>query len=70
MIAMDMYIEDLIRDYPELVRPLADEGQVCSRCGEPIWGILEELAQSKNIQNLENIISTLNETILNKRTIS
>jgi hypothetical protein len=58
-----MYIEDLVRDYPEVVVPLARQGLVCIRCGEPVWGTLAELAQAKNIENIDEIVAELNRRI-------
>lgn len=63
MITADMFIEDLVRDYPKVIRPLADHGLVCVACGEPTWGTLQQLADSKGVTDLENIIQELNELI-------
>lgn len=57
-----MYIEDVVRDYPEAVRPLAESGIVCIRCGEPIWGTIREQAEEKGVTNIDSIIKGLNET--------
>jgi len=43
----EIEIEDLVREYPESVTFLRDKGIRCLRCGEPIWGTLEEAAQEK-----------------------
>ena len=43
MIDGNIYIEDLVNDYPEVVSPLAELGIVCIACGEPVWGTLNEL---------------------------
>ncbi len=63
MIAATMYIEDLVKEYPQVIRPLADHGLVCIACGEPVWGTLEQLALEKGVTNLENIIEELNELV-------
>ncbi|MFQ6604650.1 MAG: DUF1858 domain-containing protein [Fidelibacterota bacterium] len=61
MIDSDIYIEDLVRDYPIVVKPLADMGLVCVYCGEPVWGTLGELIASKGVTKQERIIQKLNE---------
>ncbi len=66
MISKDTDIEDIVNDYPELVRPLKDYGIACVVCGEPVWGTLKEIAKLKNIQNLDEIVDTMN-NIIKKR---
>jgi len=63
MISKNTDIEDIVNDYPELVRPLKDYGIACIMCGEPVWGTLKEIAKLKNIQNLDEIIDTMNNII-------
>ncbi|RMF10249.1 MAG: DUF1858 domain-containing protein [Candidatus Neomarinimicrobiota bacterium] len=63
MITPDMYIEDLVRQYPEAIVPLADAGLVCVKCGEPLWGTLQELADRKRISDLDQILEHINRTI-------
>ncbi len=36
MITKNIYIEELVEQYPELISPLADFGLICIRCGEPV----------------------------------
>ncbi len=45
----DIPIEELVNAYPQAVGFLADRGLICIRCGEPFWGTLRELADSKNM---------------------
>ncbi|MCK4715437.1 MAG: DUF1858 domain-containing protein [Candidatus Marinimicrobia bacterium] len=63
MIFKDTDIEDIVNDYPELVRPLKDYEIACVVCGEPVWGTLEEIAKLKNIRNLDEIVDTMNNII-------
>ncbi|MBL7067171.1 MAG: DUF1858 domain-containing protein [Candidatus Marinimicrobia bacterium] len=63
MISKDTDIEDIVNDYPELVRPLKDYGIACVVCGEPVWGTLKEIAKLKNIRNLDEIVDTMNNII-------
>ncbi|MEE8335971.1 MAG: hypothetical protein V3S48_06000 [Candidatus Neomarinimicrobiota bacterium] len=60
MLAPEMEIEDIIQQYPYLMGPLADAGLICMRCGEAVWGTLAELAESKGLKNLDEIIIKLN----------
>lgn len=62
-ITKNIFIEDLVEDYPELVAPLMDFGIVCLVCGEPAWGTLEEQAESKGVTNIDDIVNKLNELI-------
>ncbi len=66
MITKDIYIEDLVRDYPEVVGLLADKGLVCVLCGEPVWGTLGDLARSKDMENIDTIVDELNRVIVAK----
>lgn len=63
MISADSDIEDLVHDYPELIRPLREYGIVCIVCGEPVWGTLGELAKSKNINDIDKIVTAMNRII-------
>lgn len=46
-------IEDLVRQLPESVTYLMDNGIRCLRCGEPIWGTLESAAKEKGFDELQ-----------------
>ncbi|MFQ6612442.1 MAG: DUF1858 domain-containing protein [Fidelibacterota bacterium] len=63
MISKDIYVEDLVQTFPQVVVPLAEKGIICVRCGEPVWGTLAELAESKNIKDLDEIIDQINQLI-------
>ncbi|NOZ74119.1 MAG: DUF1858 domain-containing protein [FCB group bacterium] len=63
MIEKTMFIEDIVREYPEIIAPLAEAGLACVKCGEPLWGTLEELAARKRIPNLDEIIENLNQRL-------
>ncbi|MBU1095242.1 MAG: DUF1858 domain-containing protein [Ignavibacteriae bacterium HGW-Ignavibacteriae-2] len=47
----EIEIEDLTRLFPESVTFLRDKGIRCLRCGEPIWGTLEEAAREKGFSD-------------------
>lgn len=55
-------IEDLVEKYPFSVKYLSQKGIRCIRCGEPIWGTLEETAIEKGFDNnvIENFVNDLN----------
>lgn len=65
-ITRETYIEDIVENYPTLVRPLREYNIQCIACGDPIWGTLEEAAKRKGVQNLDEIIVELNKIIENK----
>lgn len=69
MVTSDSIVEDIVREYPEMVGSLARFGLVCISCGEPVWGTLGELAERKRIGNLNNIIQQINKKITNKNKI-
>ena len=66
MIDKNIYIEDLVREYPNVISPLAELGIICIACGEPVWGTLEELVDKKGLHNLDQILEKLNKIINNK----
>jgi hypothetical protein len=43
----DIPVEELVEEYPDSVGFLADEGILCIRCGEPVWGTLKDLVEEK-----------------------
>ena len=62
MFTKDITIEDLIEEYPKSVRFLSEKGIRCIKCGEPIWGTLEEACLEKNFTP-EAIEKTVKELI-------
>ncbi len=46
-ITKDISIENLIENYPFAAEYLMEKGIRCIRCGEPIWGSLEDAATEK-----------------------
>ncbi len=65
----NIYVEDLVQLYSEAVPLLAEKGLICVRCGEAVWGTLRELAGSKNIQNLDEILREINHLINGQKEI-
>lgn len=63
MISKTITIEDLVDEYPFSVQYLADKGIRCIKCGEPIWGTLEEACKEKGFENeqIEVFVKELNE---------
>jgi hybrid cluster-associated redox disulfide protein len=60
----DTTIEEIVQDYPQLIKILMEYGLKCVACGEPLWGTLQENAQEKGINNLTEIIDELNKSLL------
>ena len=46
-ITKNIEIEDLVNLLPQAVSYLMEKGIRCLRCGEPIWGTLEEASIEK-----------------------
>jgi len=63
MITKQITIEELVEKYPNSIEYLSSKKIRCIRCGEPIWGTLEEAAKEKNIgeEELNQIVKELNE---------
>ncbi len=55
-------IEDLVDDYPFSVNYLAEKGIRCIKCGEPIWGTLEEASKEKGFDEtqIDEFVKELN----------
>ena len=47
----DIEIEDLVKLIPNSVVYLMENGTRCLRCGEPIWGSLENAAKEKGFDD-------------------
>ncbi len=62
MINKEIEIEDLVKLIPEAVVYLMEKGIRCLRCGEPIWGTLENAAKEKGFsdQEISKFVSDLN----------
>ena len=60
-ITKNIEIEDLVRILPQAVSYLSDKGIRCLRCGEPIWGTLEEAAKEKGFddEKIEEFVTEL-----------
>jgi len=56
-------IEEIVERYPQLIRPLKEYGIACIRCGEPVWGTLEQITSEKKIPDIERIIGRLNDIL-------
>ena len=58
----EIYIEDLVADFPDAVTYLMEKGIRCIRCGEPSWGTLESAAKEKGFtdQEIEIFVNDLN----------
>ena len=46
-------IEDLVKLKPEAINYLFRKGIRCIRCGEPIWGSLEQVATEKGFSDAD-----------------
>ena len=52
-ITKDIEIEDLVKVMPDSVVYLMEKVIRCLRCGEPIWGTLEDAAKEKGFNDKE-----------------
>jgi len=52
MIRKTTTIEEIIEQVPGAISYLMEQNIRCIRCGEPIWGTLEEAARGKGYQDM------------------
>ena len=66
----EIEIEDLVRELPDAVTYLMDQGIRCLRCGEPIWGSLESAAIEKGFDEtaINKFVDELNNLYLESKT--
>ncbi|MCF8309642.1 MAG: hypothetical protein K9I68_11590 [Bacteroidales bacterium] len=59
----DTLIEDLVEEIPKAIDYLKDKGIRCIRCGEPIWGTLEEAAKEKGFgeEDIRKFVNEINQ---------
>jgi hypothetical protein len=65
----EIEIEDLVRELPDAVTYLIDQGIRCLRCGEPIWGSLESAAIEKGFDEtaINKFVEELNNLYLESK---
>ncbi len=56
-------IEELVEEKPKAIDYLMKKGIRCIRCGEPIWGTLEEAAKQKDFsdRDIARFVDDLND---------
>jgi len=67
-VTKDIEIEDLVKLVPESVTYLMNNGIRCLRCGEPIWGTLEEASIEKGFKekDISKFVDDLNSLMKQK----
>jgi methionine synthase II (cobalamin-independent) len=62
-VTKEIEIEDLVKIIPNSVVYLMEKGIRCLRCGEPIWGTLENAAKEKgfNEKEISKFVKELND---------
>jgi hypothetical protein len=67
MITKEKTIEELINEIPSASVYPAEQGIRCIRCGEPIWGTLEDAAKEKgyNAEQIQVFVNDLNDLLTN-----
>ncbi len=61
-ITKDTHIEELVEIVPDAINYLMEKGIRCIRCGEPIWGTLEEASKEKGFteKDIAGFVDDLN----------
>jgi len=64
-IKKEIEIEELVEILPDAVTYLMEKGIRCLRCGEPIWGTLENAAREKGFddEQINNFVEDLNKML-------
>lgn len=67
-VTKDIEIEDLVKLVPESVTYLMNNRIRCLRCGEPIWGTLEEASIEKGFKekDIQKFVDDLNSLMKQK----
>lgn len=60
MIKADLPVEILLEKYPKSNRWLMERHIHCTQCGEPVWGTIGELIESKGM-DVDKVLAELNE---------
>ncbi len=55
----EMPVEELVESHPGVVDQLQKRGILCIRCGEPVWGTLEDLLKRKGIEDIDGFVDSL-----------
>ncbi len=65
-ITKEIEIEDLVNLLPDSVVYLMEKGIRCLRCGEPIWGSLENAAKEKGFDEnqIKEFVNDLNSMLI------
>jgi hypothetical protein len=58
-ITEDTAVEEVITNYPNLVKVFIERGLPCLVCGDPFWGTVGELARKYNVDGAD-LVSELN----------
>ena len=68
LITKEIEIEDLVNVLPESVSYLMNNGIRCLRCGEPVWGTLEEASIEKGFKenDIKKFVDDLNSLMKQK----
>ncbi|MBM4172115.1 MAG: DUF1858 domain-containing protein [Ignavibacteria bacterium] len=68
IVTKEIDIEDLLKLIPESISYLMEKGIRCLRCGEPIWGTLENAAIEKGFgaEQIDIFVEELNLLYHNK----
>jgi len=66
-ITLDIEIEDLVAEFPEVAGFMTKKGVRCIRCGEPVWGTLKELLEEEAVKDPQKLVDELNDYIRKRR---
>ncbi|HHS49993.1 MAG TPA: hypothetical protein ENN07_02640 [candidate division Zixibacteria bacterium] len=65
LVESDMPVEILLDIFPKSHKWLLERGIHCTQCGEPVWGTIAELIESKGLP-VDELLAELNEFLKEK----
>ena len=66
MITRDMFVEDMLLDYPQSNQFFLDKGLRCLKCGEAYWGSVEQFLEESSVEKIDEMIEELNTMLKEK----
>lgn len=63
MVKADLPVDVLLEKYPKSNKWLMQNGIHCTMCGEPVWGTIGELIESKEM-DVDEVLTELNKYLV------
>ena len=60
MVTREMFVEDMLLDYPRSNQFFLDKGLRCLKCGEAYWGSVGQFLEESSVEKIDDMIEELN----------